>query len=550
MQIFYITKLGCNVSIKVYDNDSGTYITYFEDSSNVLMQLNPFSSIASIQIKGTTAFTSLNITANNCLYMNSSGSDILISDESAFTLNYALVFACATGGGGGGNQNLQQVTDVGNVTTNDIYVNSVYYNDFAAPDQYGRLNINDFAWIFTDIDNVARCVIQEGAIALKNKVSDYLWRLDSLNLTKNLYFQMPDSLSGRIQDIIPISVNGVYADINGDIQISPSGVTGINGLNGTTNIGLGGTLLNDTSINGDNYSFEYYGINGLQLLTTTENSVFRLNETEVKMFSGLAGFWSIGGTCAIGDLINNSFQFITDYVTQKIYAIVNGTENGFLLDYNNRIYQLGDFASINNGLQLILDDNNNLMYTKSGNSFLGYYFDFNNSNTFFGSLQTGVYLNIDYGNELFNLVGTHTGFIINTSIGDLQLGDNNICALYLQTRGVSMISNSANIFDYDANTQLLRIGTENQLVFNSNVDVTFENTNIGTFGLYLSASTRISSLGDYTKANNGTFIGTDDINQYLIASTNLKDVDTGNPSGKGIRIFVNGEQFTIPLNKI
>jgi hypothetical protein len=102
MQIFYITKLGCNVSIKVTDDISGNSITYFEDSSNVLMQLNPISLISSIEIKGNKSFSTLNISTNNVLYMNPSGTDILINSEASYLTNYALVFACATGGGGGG----------------------------------------------------------------------------------------------------------------------------------------------------------------------------------------------------------------------------------------------------------------------------------------------------------------------------------------------------------------------------------------------------------------------------------------------------------------
>jgi len=59
-----------------------------------------------------------------------------------------------------------------------------------------------------------------------------------------------------------------------------------------------------------------------------------------------------------------------------------------------------------------------------------------------------------------------------------------------------------------------------------------------------------SIIGDVGNYDNLTTFGVDDNNVYLIASSNLEDVDTGNASGKGIRVFINGEQFTIPLNKI
>jgi len=101
MQIIKIYKRGCNVEIAIFE-DSLQKISYFEDSSNVFLQFNPLNFTINISIKTNTQFVTDNISLLNCFYFNVSGSDILITNESDFTLNYALVFACATGGGGGG----------------------------------------------------------------------------------------------------------------------------------------------------------------------------------------------------------------------------------------------------------------------------------------------------------------------------------------------------------------------------------------------------------------------------------------------------------------
>lgn len=80
-------------------------------------------------------------------------------------------------------------------------------------------------------------------------------------------------------NIIPISVNGNLSDAAGNITISTGGggsSTGINGLNGTTNIGIGGTLLNDSFISTAGFNLIISGSNTFSedalLIAQTSNS--------------------------------------------------------------------------------------------------------------------------------------------------------------------------------------------------------------------------------------------------------------------------------------
>jgi hypothetical protein len=71
----------------------------------------------------------------------------------------------------------------------------------------------------------------------------------SVNQTASHNYYLPD-ISGSTERNLAVSVNGNFADNFGNISVSTGGSTGVNGLNGTTNIGLGGTLTGNTTING------------------------------------------------------------------------------------------------------------------------------------------------------------------------------------------------------------------------------------------------------------------------------------------------------------
>lgn len=95
----------------------------------------------------------------------------------------------------------------------------------------------------------------------------------SINQTANHNYYLPD-ISGGTDRNLAVSVNGNFADNFGNISVSTGGSTGVNGLNGTTNIGLGGTLTQTTTINGAGF--------GLQLGSSgSPINALRLNGNQV-----------------------------------------------------------------------------------------------------------------------------------------------------------------------------------------------------------------------------------------------------------------------------
>lgn len=103
----------------------------------------------------------------------------------------------------------------------------------------------------------------------------YLLPRYQTNQTQSHSYYLPDVNTGASSINLVTSVNGNVADNYGNVTISAGGSTGVNGLNGTTNIGLGGTLSQSTTINGAGYSLNIGTTNST--LTT-----LRLNGEQVQ----------------------------------------------------------------------------------------------------------------------------------------------------------------------------------------------------------------------------------------------------------------------------
>jgi hypothetical protein len=100
------------------------------------------------------------------------------------------------GGGGGSVGTLQQVTDNGNTTTNDIKVSKLYLKD-SASELNGRLYLDSNNWFFEDSDGVVRFIATEGSIFLKNRTSEKEAVINTNLLTANRTYTLPDT-SGTI----------------------------------------------------------------------------------------------------------------------------------------------------------------------------------------------------------------------------------------------------------------------------------------------------------------------------------------------------------------
>ena len=93
---------------------------------------------------------------------------------------------------GAGAGDLQQVTDNGNTTTNDIKVSKLYLKD-SASELNGRLYLDSNNWFFEDSDGVVRFIATEGSIFLKNRTSEKEAVINTNLLTANRTYTLPNA---------------------------------------------------------------------------------------------------------------------------------------------------------------------------------------------------------------------------------------------------------------------------------------------------------------------------------------------------------------------
>lgn len=259
--------------------------------------------------------------------------------------------------------------------------------------------------------------------------------------------------TGRVF-INTVSPYGVYRDTGTDWVLiasnsSGTGSTGVNGLNGTTNIGLGGNLTIDTSITGNGINFLQF--NDLYLfqtvsnqlnLQTQGNNIFSqiytngsylylgifdsiTNENALIYFNQFEISTSFNGGTNVGLFLSNKIGkfIIGDYSNQRKYNsfVVNDDTNEFYIttSYNQantdqdlffatndsagvRFVKLGDFNNYSNGVSLIIDDANTQINTKQGGLFKGIALDFDNEKYRLGDNLTNI--NTDTPNNVIELV--------------------------------------------------------------------------------------------------------------------------------------------------
>jgi hypothetical protein len=120
-------------------------------------------------------------------------------------------------GGGSGNQNLQQVTNIGNLTTNDIFINELNLFDIIN-NNYTNIKSDDGDIIFSNLSNgVFFHVNNEGTEINLFKNSDNI-QLNFSSITDNRTYTYPDK-SGTvalIDDIIEATSNTQFFTINGN----------------------------------------------------------------------------------------------------------------------------------------------------------------------------------------------------------------------------------------------------------------------------------------------------------------------------------------------
>jgi hypothetical protein len=216
------------------------------------------------------------------------------------------------------------------------------------------------------------------------------------------------------------------------------------------------------------------------------------------------------------DIANGNITSL-EFTNSYIKTTINTTLNGLSLDFGGERYSFGDLA--NSNASVLVCTPYNAKFNRGLNMQLD---DIN--------IEIGDYNNA--GNKTILNIQDYASTILATYNG-IENG--------LKLNFFGDIYNFGNL---NSGTNLTIDGDKVTLTANDNIYIFAQ----GTCGLY--SNHDVSKIGDVNGGHFATTIGVDDSAQYIIASDNLKDVDTGNFSGFGIKIFVNGEQFTIPLHKI
>jgi hypothetical protein len=118
--------------------------------------------------------------------------------------------------GGGGSQDLQQVTDVGNETTNDIKINELYLYD-SENIGYGRIVLDANIFSFYDLNGDLYFQFDANSIRITNNdISKYVI-LSSAYITDNRILELPDAdgtlaLTTDVTDKVPYT--GATEDVN------------------------------------------------------------------------------------------------------------------------------------------------------------------------------------------------------------------------------------------------------------------------------------------------------------------------------------------------
>jgi len=166
--------------------------------------------------------------------------------------------------------------------------------------------------------------------------------------------------AGRIF-INTVTPYGVYRDTGTSwVQIASNGgggggSTGINGLNGTTNIGLGGTLENNTSIDADSFKFQMYDVDEFDIQTSGSTNTTILNN-------------SLGINLQVTE---PSSSLVSTFFIQKnkITTGVGVSLYGLNCDFVNQIFGLGDYTNTSGKKNsIIVDDTNSKIYFTTSNS--------------------------------------------------------------------------------------------------------------------------------------------------------------------------------------
>jgi len=201
--------------------------------------------------------------------------------------------------------------------------------------------------------------------------------------------------------------------------------TGVNGLNGTTNIGLGGTLTNaNTVINGNFTNTLYFGQQGFLIFETYGSAqLFGLGAS----FSGFLNISTNQDSVQFNSYLTSDGTKNTIYLQNyfQIRTKFNNANCGLNLNFSNRQYTLGEYDNTNNKFKLIVDDTNSLIQTTDFNGVNGLVVGtgFTNIGQFTGSF---TYIGINQSSatiQTFDTASSSNGLSIDFTSNSYRIGD-------------------------------------------------------------------------------------------------------------------------------
>lgn len=257
------------------------------------------------------------------------------------------------------------------------------------------------------------------------------------------------SFAGRLF-VATDSPYGVFRDTGTAwVQIASNGggggsSTGVNGLNGTTNIGLGGNLTLNTTVTGNGANFLQF--NSLDLFQTISSNI-NLQINNANLYSQL---FSNGSYIYLGSFnSSNDTNAIINFNENDIYTSFDGGTNvGLFL--NNQIgrFVLGDYSNQRKYNSIVVNDSTDTFYFTTSynqsNTDQDLFYAVNSSagQRFvkigdFNAYTNQVYLNIDDANKTINtaFAGNAVGYNLDFDADIFTFG--NTTSSYIRCNGGS-----------------------------------------------------------------------------------------------------------------
>jgi hypothetical protein len=323
---------------------------------------------------------------------------------------------------------------------------------------------------------------------------------------------------------------GLYRDTGSAwVQIAGNGgggsSTGINGLNGTTNIGLGGTLINDTIINGNN-----------QIFAVQNADLFQATSGNLNIQTGLGtqySFLTSNSTQLYIGQVNNSLfsQFI--FSSQAIQTSFNGDNYGLQLDDSIGKFVLGDYGNNRKYNSIVVNDDTNSFYFTTS---------YNQANTaqdlFYASNATSTSRFVVLGD--FNNYANHTSLIIDDGNSFIKTqninGDNGIVI----TNNFTFIGAKNAVdklyFSVDLGSSAIQSFYNN---FSDGLDLDFTSRNFRLGGFNVGTT--------WLEVNDNADILTFTTNNLTFTGASLENPTPGVIATKALLITLNGTQYKINL---